>query len=417
MTNASLKSSSSSPAWGTFTKFLVALVICVLIGALMARFRELITPLLCAFILAYQLDPVVRWLSQRTGLNRSMGVNLLYLVLAIVLLTCLIVAGIAIVQQVTTLYQNLVRLTEDLPARLQRWWHHPLQVGEWTFDLSQPVVIGGYQVIDLSAADWQLLSTQVLDLIKPALSRGGAFVGSLASSTVSVVGWIFFVLLVSYYCLHSWPDFQVWIEGSVPTGYVSDLRRLLQELGPIWNAFLRGQALLGLIMGTLVTVVMALLQVRYWLVLGLVAAVLEFVPIIGPFITGALAVLIALFQGGNVLGIPSFYFALVVLVVFMILQQVENSFLVPRIMGDTLDLHPAVILVGAIIGANLGGILGLLLAAPTIASLRLFGRYVRCKMFDLDPWPEVSPPVTPRRRVGWWARLRRWWSRRWRSGN
>src|SRR5919201_1570425 len=101
---------------------------------------------------------------------------------------------------------------------------------------------------------------------------------------------------------------------------------------------------------------------------------------------GLVAEMVALFQPDNWMGIKPLYFALVVAAVQILLSQIENNFLVPRIIGGSLNLHPVVVLVGAIIAANLAGIIGLLLSAPIIATLRLFGRYIYRKMFDLNPW-------------------------------
>jgi hypothetical protein len=115
---------------------------------------------------------------------------------------------------------------------------------------------------------------------------------------------------------------------------------------------------------------------------------------------------VALFQESNYLGLNPLTFAIVVLIASVLLQQIENNFLVPRILGGSLNLHPIVILVGALIAANLAGIVGLLLSAPIMATLRLFGQYVYRKMFDLDPWPERPVRPRPPTEVRWWRWLR-----------
>jgi len=196
------------------------------------------------------------------------------------------------------------------------------------------------------------------------------------------------------------------MEQVVPEGYASDVRRLAMELGPLWNAFLRGQVTLALVMGSVVGITLAVLGVRYALVLGLLAGLLEFIPIVGPFIAGTVAVLVALFQPMNWMGLSPIYFALLILGVQILLQQLENNFLVPRIIGGSLNLHPIIILVGAIVGASLAGITGLLLSAPVIASLRLFGGYVYRKMLDRDPWPNPPPSPTSPPKFEWprWLR-------------
>jgi predicted PurR-regulated permease PerM len=390
------------------TKFLVALIFVVLVGAVLVRFRALVVPLLFAFILAYMLNPLMEWLTARTRLSWSMAVNVMYLVIAVLLIAVLTAAGIALVQQIEGLYRVLVEILPRLPTRLENLLSQPIDLGPFVLDLTQPINVGPL-VLDLTTLDLRPLYDQLLATLQPALSRTGNLVGSLASGTAEFLAWILFILVVSYYLLHDLKTLSPSLERIVPEGYAPDVRRLTAELGPIWHAFLRGQITLAIVMGLVVGTAMGLLGVRYAPGLGLLAGLLEFLPIIGPFIAGAVAVIVALFQPSNPLGLPPFYFALVVLGVFLLLQQLENNFLVPRILGSSLKLHPVVILVGAIIGASLAGIVGLLLSAPTMATLKLFGRYVFRKMLDLDPWPEPPPRPEPPPKLEWprWLRLSR----------
>jgi predicted PurR-regulated permease PerM len=387
----------ASPRWGPLTKFLAGLVLVTLAGWLLARFQQLIPPLGLAFILAYLLNPAVEWLATRTRLKWGLAVTLVYVALVLLLVAALTVAGIAIGQQIKGLYDTVVEILPNLPARLQDLLSQPVRFGPFTLDFSRPIAIGPF-VLDFSTFDLQPLYDQLLSAIQPALRQTGALVGSLASGTANALGWFLFTLIISYYVLIDSKNILPAIERIVPDEYDNDVRRLARELGPIWNAFLRGQVTLALVMGLVVGVTLAALGVRYALVLGLLAGALEFIPIFGPFIAGAVAVLVALFQPDNWMNLPPVYFALLILGVQILLQQLENNFLVPRIIGGSLNLHPVVVLVGALVGASLAGLTGLMLSAPVIATLRLFGRYVYCKMLDLDPWPEPppAPPSPPR---------------------
>lgn len=400
-----------SPRWGVLTKFLVALVLFVLLGAVLVRFQEMIAPLVLAVILAYLLKPIVAALTARTRLSWSAAAAVVYLVLVIVIVTLLTVAGIALVQQVQGLYSAVAEIAADPVTRLEAILNEPFTVGPFAFDLSQPFTIGPFgpfQVPDLGSGAWQPLIEQVLAVIQPALNRTGVLVGSLATSTAASLGWALFILVVSYYLLNDVRSIGVSIERLVPEEYAYDIRRLVNELGPIWNAFLRGQITLGITMGIVVGLTMWILGVRYAVVLGLLGGLLEFIPVIGPIIAGGTALIVALFQTSNWMNLNPITFALVVLIASIILQQVENNFLVPRILGGSLNLHPVVILVGAIVAASLAGIIGLLLSAPVMATLRLIGRYVYCKLFDLDPWPD--PPALaraqPERKWARWLRQR-----------
>ena len=141
------------------------------------------------------------------------------------------------------------------------------------------------------------------------------------------------------------------------------------------------------------------LGVRYAPMLGLLAGLLEVIPNLGPTIAAIPAILLALFQEGTMLGISNFWYAAIVAAMYALVQQLENNLIVPRIMGRSLNLHPLMVLVGVVVGGSLGGILGMLLAAPTLATLRVFGRYIYCRIYDLDPFAEpeeeTEPPPKP----------------------
>jgi len=109
-------------------------------------------------------------------------------------------------------------------------------------------------------------------------------------------------------------------------------------------------------------------------------------------------VLLALLSESTTIpGLSGLTFGLVVIVVWTVIQNVQAILITPRVMGDSLDLHPIVVIIGVLSGASLAGALGVILAAPTIASLRLFGGYVYQKIFDQPPFPDVtvSPPAAP----------------------
>jgi len=106
---------------------------------------------------------------------------------------------------------------------------------------------------------------------------------------------------------------------------------------------------------------------------------------VGPVVSAIPAVALALLQGSSWLPIPPFWFAVLVAGIYTAVQQVENNYLVPRIIGGSVRLHPLVVLVGAIGGARMAGILGIFLAAPVLASARVLLSYIYAKLLDVEP--------------------------------
>jgi predicted PurR-regulated permease PerM len=393
----SLPNPSPSPPWGALPKLMAALVVVVVAGLLISHFRNMIAPLMFALIFAYLVNPPLRWVVSKTRLPWGLVVNLLYLALFVLLVAGLTAAAIGIVQQSQGLYRTIVDILPDLPTRLQAllqaFLAQPIHIGTFTVDLSKPVVIGPF-MLDLSASNLTPLLQQIVAAIQPLLSQAGVAMGSLASVTAAMFGWMLFLLVISYYVLHDLHDITPTLSRAMPEAYGYDVRRLTAELGPIWNAFFRGQITLAIVVGLIVGLAMLILGVVYAPVLGLLAAAMEFIPIVGPLISALTGVLIALFQPWNEFGLNQVYFALLVAGVYFVIQQLDSNFLGPRIVGGRLNLHPAVIIIGAVIAADLAGVVGLILTAPTLATLRLFGNYIYRKLFDLDPWPP-APPLPP----------------------
>jgi predicted PurR-regulated permease PerM len=173
--------------------------------------------------------------------------------------------------------------------------------------------------------------------------------------------------------------------------------RLRQQITDAWSAFLRGQLVMGVVMVVITTVVCTAVGLPYAVLMGLIAGLTEFIPNLGPIIALIPAVLVALLEGSSFLPLTNFWFAVLVTGLYMAIQQVEGNLLLPRVMGSSLNLHPLVVLIGIIVGGSLAGILGMLLAAPVLATLRIVSHYVFCRLYDRDPFaePEEEKEAAP----------------------
>ncbi|MGD8554783.1 MAG: AI-2E family transporter [Anaerolineales bacterium] len=385
----------TSPPWQPATRIVAAVLLLLLVGALAYSLRSLLVPLALAGLLAFVLHPVVNMLATRAKMGRRLAVIVVYSVLILLLLGATTGAGLMITQQLGALVEDVRRLATELPELLEGLTELQITIGPWTWDLSQvnlqPVLEG------LGSA------------IQPLLRQTGALLGSVAGATASTVAMMLAVMVLGYYLLKDFAHFELNFLSMVPHGYRDDVERLLDETGRVWGSFLRGQLVLSLVVGVLVALVMGLMGVRLALVLGLVAGLLEFVPVFGALIAGLIAAIVAFFQGSNWWGLSSFAFVIAVILVFMIIQQIENNVLVPRIIGQSLNLHPIVVLMAALAGGMLAGVIGLLLAAPAVATLRLWMGYVYIKIAGLEAWPApvlVAPESELRFRS--WLRRIRW---------
>ena len=378
-----------SPTWSPTVKVIVVVVAMLIMVVVAWRFQSLIGQLVVAAIVAYLLHPLITMLDERTPLlKRSSVVVILYLFVFTLIILGIGALSLAAYDQATTLIRVAPTYVADFLALLETWVAEPRQLGPFSIDLSAL----------LTTFDANTVREQVVGLIEPAFRQGGSLLARLASSTLSVLVMSLFVLVVSIYLAVEIPRVGEYI-GSMATfpGYRADAERLMREFGRIWSRYLRGQIVLGLVMGLTVGIVLSILGVNNAVALGILSGLMEFVPIIGALIGTATAVLVAFFQPDNYLALTQFQYAGVVLLVMFILQQIENNVLVPRIVGDALDLHPLAVMVAVFMGGALAGILGAVLAAPVAATIKLVGVYAWHKLFDQDPFAEPesedSPPL------------------------
>ncbi|GAB4279165.1 MAG: AI-2E family transporter [Candidatus Promineifilaceae bacterium] len=392
MTTNSPPHLDESPPWGRTTKVVVAITTLLVVALVARRFQTLIAQLVAAAILAYILNPIIAFISRRLKVSRGTAVLLVYFIVLIGLVGGIVALGVAAVEQVSNLINQVPLLIEETSAVISTWMAR-----------TDVIVIGPISFTP-NTINWDAITNQLLNLVQPVVSQSGQFVTGLASATLRWTGYLLFIYVVSIYIANEIPKVGGYVgDFAQPPGYRKDAERLTKEFGRIWSAYLRGQVILGLVIFFVVWIGLSVLGVRNALALGLLSGLLEFIPVIGPLIGTVTAVIVAFFQQSNYLGLPGWQLALAVLILMIIIQQIENNVLVPKIVGQSLDLHPLVVMVGVFMGSSLAGILGAILAAPVFATLKLLGTYAWRKFFDLPPFPnepeELPPPRTFRERV------------------
>jgi predicted PurR-regulated permease PerM len=383
----------------------IGLIVAGLIMAMLIYFRSIIGPLILAFILVYLLHPLAASLNTRTRLSWRASVNIIYVFLLIILITVSTLTGLAAVQQIQSLIKTVEQFITNLPNLIDQLSSQVIIVGPYRIDLSQFTDLGQF-------------GDQVINTTHSLLGRAGTIVGTLATATASTIGWGFFVLIISYFILAD--------AGKVPNvldyidipGYSSDIQKMSKALGRSWNAFLRGQLTIVILVIISYTILLSILGVRYGFAIAILAGLARFIPYIGPLITYIVMGLVTLFQGSNYFNLQPVYYTALCIALSIILDQVYDNLVSPRVMGRSLGVHPAAVLVVAIIAANLIGIIGLVLAAPVLATATIIGRYTINKMLDRDPWAgynEQSEHMGFRWFIKIFNYLADWWNKRMRD--
>ena len=383
---------SRSPRWSSSTKLIAGFTIVAIVAALLIRFNSLLAPLILAFILSYLLHPLASRLSAAAKLTWRASVNLIFIVFILIIVLISTLTGFAAVDQLGNLVTVVQNFVVTLPEFAETLSTQTIQIGPFEIDFAE---IEQMLVLDFNT-DFGGLSRQLLSTLQPVLGQAGSLIAAIATSFITTMGWALFVFVIAYFLLAD--------AGQVPTffrnvnlpGHEPDIRRMGRELGRIWNAFLRGQLLLIILIIITSFLLMTFLGVHNALALAFLAGLAKFVPYIGPLIAGIATALVAFFQGANYLGIePPLTYAVIVVVAAVVLDQIFDNLVTPRIYGHALGVHPAAVLVAALIAANLLGLVGLVLAAPVLASLQLFATYAIRKMVDLDPWAEPEARELP----------------------
>jgi predicted PurR-regulated permease PerM len=334
-----------------------SLAMIILLAWLLWSARGALPAFFIGLALAFVLDPGVTRL-QRLGVPRWLGVLAMYAL--VVALVWLVVAFAVppIARQTSEFIDHLPQLGATL-TDTQR------AIVEWYRGL--PLPAGLRETIDQSIAGSEAaLGDLFRALLAPTLTavlRTATFVLGL----IVVPVWLFFVL-------KDRERFPAAVAGALPPTWRADAENLLALLAGVGGRWVRGQLLLGGSVFLATAIGLTILTFigfrefgQFALVLALIAGILEWFPIIGPILSAIPAILIGLTISPAA--------ALAAVALYTVIQQLENNILVPKVMGDAVDLHPAVMILSLIAGAALFGIGGAILAAPTVAAGRDLYRY------------------------------------------
>jgi len=370
-----------SKPWSPQAKRLIAAGAMIFWGLVLYRVRSVVAPLALAVLLAYVLNPIVGLL-RKAKLSRTGATIIVYLLLIFALVAILSIVVPPLIQQLISIDVDLAAILESLRQLTVRY--RTVEFLGFSIDL--------YRVfVDIQG--------ELANLVGSLASQSVTILRGAASSAL----WLIFILIISFYLLKDAGQITSYLGRLAPPEYQEELSQLMKEIGQIWDSFLRGQIILSSTVGGITAITMWIVGVKNALLLGILAGILETIPNLGPALAALPAVALAFFLGSEHLALSNGWFALLVAGLYVVIQQLENNLLVPRIIGRSVNLHPVVVIVGAIGGAMVGGILGILLAAPVLGSARILGGYLYRKFLQTDealaeprlPLEEISPEEKP----------------------
>ncbi|MFN0120849.1 MAG: AI-2E family transporter [Blastocatellia bacterium] len=338
-------------------RWIPAILLALGLGALLLTgSRVILIPLLVSLALTYLLEPVVEWFEKR-GWTRPAAVLL-------TMTTASLLFILSLLFLLPGIWAQLRDSWDKLPLALQAGRQQIEPLLERLLTISPPAHAW------LMQATSSLHDPQKQEAIRAAIAGwlGSGLLG-LASATSSLLDLLLVPFFV-YYLLTDYLRARVWIARLVPPRRRTTATGLLDQIHHVMSAYVRNQLLIAAVMGFLYSLGFAGLGVPLSFTLGMLSGFLNFVPYLGTLSGLTLALSFTALDGAG----P--WRLLGVVLVFLVVQNVEGFYLTPKLMGESLNLHPIWVLAGLVIAGNLFGLLGIILAVPAIAIARVLIRFL-----------------------------------------
>jgi predicted PurR-regulated permease PerM len=308
---------------------------------------NVILPFVVGAAVAYFLNPVARRL-QRIGLSRVLATVVIFVFLIALVILALLVIIPTLVQQTNDLIQAAPDLFRQLRNGLTERFPEIMEEGS---PLRQSLAAIGEAI----------------------QSRGGELLQRLLSSAAGVVNLlVFFVVVpvVAFYLLMDWDTLIARIDDLLPREHAPIIRRLARDIDRTLASFVRGQGTVCLILGTFYAVALMVVGLQFGLVVGLIAGLLTFIPSVGALVGGVLSLGLALYQFWG-----DWWLILAVAVIFQAGQMVEGNVLTPKLVGNSVGLHPVWLIFALSAFGTLFGFVGMLVAVPIAAAIGVLVRF------------------------------------------
>ncbi len=350
---------------------LVGLAAVVLLWLLFQSF-DAMGPFILALVLGYLMLPLVDLLDR--FFPRVLSILAVYIAFIAVIWAAVAWLAPLISGQVD-------QLTAQAPAYTER-------AQELTKDLT-----AWYNSLPIS----EQVRTSIENAVRNSVGTVGAAVQSVILGTLQTLsramGFIVGLVIIPFWLFYVLKDKErgmVVFNEMLPRSWRSDVWRIVRITNGVLSSYIRAQLLLGLVVGVATFIGMIIVGAPYPLLLAVISGLTEVIPVVGPILGAIPGLAVAIFSQE---GWP---LVLKVLAVYVVVQQLENNLLVPKIQGDSVKLHPSIIMVALVVGSQVGGLFGLIVAVPVAAILRDIYLYLY-RRFTEGYTPEEAEASVPSR--------------------
>jgi predicted PurR-regulated permease PerM len=393
---------AASPPWTSTTKRMVGVGLVVFGVFVIYLARNAIGIVAFAAVLAFLLAPLVKTLQRRARLPRPLALLGTYLLLFLGFVVIGTVVTIGVINSINEI---------DPPEAIEQLRANAIDVLDavdnvtlfgYEFDLSEVVNPLRESLETAGDSDTAAVDDDDGGPVTVRFDRDGflLFFGSALSSLRTVGGIVaaaiisaVVTLLIALYMNLDSPKFHRAFHRYLPDDYHGDMQRLGAEVTGIWRGYLYGQLLNSLVTGILVWITLGVVGLPGAFLLGVIMALLNMIPTFGPIIAAIPGVLSAFALGSTRFDMSNITFALLILVIYLAVVQLQANVMAPFITGRSVRMSPASILVGLIVGVQVAGLIGAVLVVPVMATGKTLVRYAVAKLADRDPFESETPPA------------------------
>lgn len=351
------------PQWSQPTQYIVLILLFVASVAFLFYTRELVASLLIAAIITYVLNPLSRLFEFKLGLSHRRAAGAAYAIFIAAIVSVLAGFTPVAIDRVTALTQDFESLVFDVEQNI----------------LDNADMFG----VDLPMQEWiDNFNQSSIDYLVPSNLL------SVFTNVSANFVWVLIVFVTVFYLLQDWTKLRDWAILQVPPYRRDDFVRLYLEVKLVWQAYLRGQLVLMTVVGLLSWLGAAAVGLRGAWAVGLLAGILDVIPSVGPAIAAMIGIVVAFFTGSTYIPVSNLVFAIIVLSIFVLVQGIENIWLRPRILGNSLRIHPALVFIGVMSSLAVAGVFVTLFIVPLMGTVGVLWYYLRARMLGIDPWPD-----------------------------
>jgi len=350
--------------WSSTTKRVVVALFAVAALYIIYRAGDIVRPFVWAGVLAFVLLPVVGLLERRLSIPRTAAAGIVF----VGLLAAIIGGGRLLVPLAIDQLRDLQRTLPTLVANAQN-------------TLTETA-----DQIGLEDLDALIVNFAGIGDLTQMVARGAVpFIVGIGHFLLELL--VF--LIATFFLLRDAPRLFQWFRRILPASQRNELVPLFAQVNTLLGRYVRGQMFLIGVMSLATFIGLSILQVPFVLLLAMMTGVLEVIPIVGPITAGAIACLVALGHPAP-WGLSQIWYVAIVAVMYTVLRHAEDYFVIPLVIGRIVRLHPAAVIFSLLTGGALYGLLGVLVAVPVAATLRLVLIYMGAKLRDEDPFPQLE---------------------------